>query len=194
MNGVGVRRVPARIKAGTSLKSYASFVSRHSWLWGSSGAIGGLLTYAVTGPSAFVLAGIAGGIAPIWLGAWHYERRTASLETVPDVERQARAVPAAEEWLQQEPASVHLAEASQAAEEAATPETPRLRLLQPYERPLLPFNAGAHLSAGQPNGDDDRLEITVDELLVDLEETLSLIRRLKDKHTVQDSTITPISS
>ncbi len=176
------------------MKSTASSLSRNFWLWGSSGAIGGLVTYAVTGPSAFVLAGIAGGIAPIWLGAWHYERRTASLETVPDVERQAQAVPAVGECLQQEPASVHLAEASQTTEEAAAPETPRLRLLQPYERPFLPFTAPAHLPGDEHDGDEELLEITVDELLVDLEETLSLIRRLKDKHTVQDSTITPISS
>jgi hypothetical protein len=176
------------------LKSYPSSLSRHFWLWGPSGAVGGLLTYAVAGPSAFVLAGIAAGIAPIWLGARYYERRTDSMETVPDAERKDEAVPAAEAWSEQESASVHLPDAAKAVEESAAPETPRLRLLQPYERPLLPFTAPAHLPPTEPNGDEESLEITVDELLVDLAETLSLIRRLKDKHSVRGSTTTPISS
>jgi capsular exopolysaccharide synthesis family protein len=67
---------------------------------------------------------------------------------------------------------------------------PRLRLIQPYERPLLPF--GDHPvpapEAGPSAADEDPLEITVDELLVDLEKTLSLIRDLKDKHAnLQDA-------
>ena len=191
MNGVDVRRVPARIKAGTSLKSYASSVSRHFWLWGPSGAVGGLLSYAVAGPSAFVLAGIAAGIAPVWLGAWHYQQRTDSTETVPDAERMDEAVPAAEAWLEHEPAS-DLTDAPHAAEEAAAPGTPRLRLLQPYERPLLPFTSPAPPPADEHDGDEEPLEITVDELLVDLEETLSLIRRLKEKHS--NETLTHQSS
>jgi len=67
-------------------------------------------------------------------------------------------------------------------------------LLQPHERRLLPFTGPAHQLPTAPNGDEESLEITVDELLVDLEETLSLIRHLKDKHSVRRSTTTPISS
>ena len=78
-----------------------------------------------------------------------------------------------------------------AVEEVAAPAVPRLRLLQPYERPLLPFTDLTHRPASAPNGDEDPLEITVGELLVDLEETLSLIRHLKDK---QGNPTTHISS
>jgi hypothetical protein len=70
---------------------------------------------------------------------------------------------------------------------ALQPETPKLRLIQPYERPLLPFG-----EQESPREDTtitattvpykDPLEITVEELLVDLEETLSLIRTLRRKH------------
>ena len=70
---------------------------------------------------------------------------------------------------------------------ALPPETPKLRLIQPYERPLLPFG-----EQEAPREDititsttapyKDPLEITVEELLIDLEETLSLIRTLRRKH------------
>jgi capsular exopolysaccharide synthesis family protein len=64
--------------------------------------------------------------------------------------------------------------------------SPRLRLVQPYERPLLPFgaNAAPAQTMVQPAPEEDPLEITVDELLVDLEKTLALIRELKERHAV----------
>jgi len=424
-----------------SLKSISSFISSRFWLWGSSGAIGGLLAYAGAGSGFFVLAGVAAGIAPVWLGAWYNERRTDRIKTVEDVERDGLSVLAAVGWFHQGPASPHptdphshawasyshlterllkaagganvflitsaspeegksttaanlattlartgnrvvlidadlhwsslrsnaedvrviglsgllinhslnpqravvstsdhnlyllpagplpsdpekllrtrrpaailaslretvdyividappvleaadatlLAAAADATvlvvnagstrrrqllkalecltdagiapigvvlnhayagtslddsapeslsvprslpaawadsrlvglapfgadieaiksvekepdieggavEEVAAPAVPRLRLLQPYERPLLPFTDPAHPPAGTPNGVEDPLEITMDELLVDFEETLALIRHLKDKDAVPDSTITHISS
>ncbi len=67
------------------------------------------------------------------------------------------------------------------------PEAPKLRLIQPYERPLLPFgeqDAPREDTTITPTTTPykDPLEITVEELLVDLEETLSLIRTLRRKH------------
>ena len=90
-----------------SLQAIAHFLSRHFWLWGSAGAVGGLLAYAAAGPSLFVLVGVGAGITPALLGAWYYERRTESLKTIVDLEREGLPMLAAVGWFEQGPSSAH---------------------------------------------------------------------------------------
>jgi capsular exopolysaccharide synthesis family protein len=68
------------------------------------------------------------------------------------------------------------------AQAATAQPAPKLRLIQPYERPLLPFGEKGLVISSEMPRDEDSLEITVDELLVDLEKTLALIRELKQRH------------
>ncbi|HEX5141761.1 MAG TPA: hypothetical protein VFX19_12510, partial [Dehalococcoidia bacterium] len=76
-------------------------------------------------------------------------------------------------------------------EQAETAAAPYLRLVQPHERPLLVFDRAAlqahyRSSLDRAEADTGSLEGTIDNLLVDLETTLELIRSMRHKYTAEE--------
>jgi Mrp family chromosome partitioning ATPase len=76
-------------------------------------------------------------------------------------------------------------------EQAETAAAPYLRLVQSHERPLLVFDRAAlqahyRSSLDRAEADTGSLEGTIDNLLVDLETTLELIRSMRNKYTAEE--------
>jgi capsular exopolysaccharide synthesis family protein len=76
-------------------------------------------------------------------------------------------------------------------EQAETAAAPYLRLVQSHERPLLVFDRAAlqahyRSSLDRAEADTGSLEGTIDNLLVDLETTLELIRSMRHKYTAEE--------